>query len=77
MDVVIIVLLLIFQSMNLLINLAIILSINLSIQFISRQNAKHMWTELVEHQMTQKLVDKYADQTQIRNIQKVLDSLRP
>ncbi|XP_023349071.1 TOG array regulator of axonemal microtubules protein 1 [Eurytemora carolleeae] len=40
-----------------------------------RQHAKHMWSEISEHQNTGKLLEKYLEPGELRAVNKVLDGL--
>ena len=41
-----------------------------------RQHGKHMWKELIEHAKTEQMLKQYVKDAELRNIQKIFDSLR-
>jgi len=41
-----------------------------------RQHGKHLWGELVQHAKTEQMLKQYVKDPELRNVQKILDSLR-
>ena len=55
-------------------SLKITILVPLNLEYF-RQHAKHMWSEISEHQNTGKLLEKYLEPGELRAVNKVLDGL--